>query len=1469
MYVQVTKAPGSGKSYAFGPYINGSASALTTTISDASVSNNDTVNTVSVSAGDAITFSSNPSGTPAATTAYWDMEFDSANAKEFPLLSNTPSQISATVTTYVKAQGGGSSLATSTTESAVTIVIPYSGTISKFYGATDVAPGAGRTRTFTVMKNGVAQSLAFSLTGTGSGAGITTNNDSSNSFTVAAGDLISIRSTVSGSPAAARFYSGLLLTADVDGYSMMGFTTNQNPGTSTIYNIPYSQMRAVWNTTESNSRGLSPQFLAKALYVWQPTAPVSGRSYTYTLRQAGADTGLAATIAGPSNSGSATADVAISRGNGWTIKSTSAGTPAASGGLHGGIAINYIATDSRYWVGGTANWDGTAGTKWSLISGSAGGAAVPTSADNVFFDSNSGSGNITIPASTIATCRSITCTGFTGTLTFAATTSQLTIGDGSGGSMTLAAGMTVTLTGNGTINFVSTSNNSSAGWDITTGGKTLPNVIFNGSGGSWKLQDAMVSNSTVTLTTGTLNTNGKACTWPTFLSTGASTRVLTMGTTPNASAISCSSWATASSGLTVTANDATVTQSGSGASFDDNAASGGVNYNGLTLIQSNSSIAFLGYNLGSASSITLGSYQRIGTAVKNDALNIGNPITVGSFTVTGDSAINRVHVYSYVLGTSRTITATSSSLTNVDFMDITGAGAASWSGTSVGDGQGNSGITFTTPVTRYAVNAGNWSSTSTWGSSSGGGSPASVPLPQDTVYFNGSSGAGTYDADMPRLAKNIDCTGFTRTLNFSSNQVNIYGSLTLASGMTFGSTQTVVFRGRSSSSITSNGKSFGTILVIYACYGGTYSLADSFALTGTSSSILIFAGTWNLNANSATIGSISTGTSGLTRTLNVSNSTVNLLSDAAGTIWDAATVTGLTVTTTGANIVIATATTNTRVFAGAGLSYGSLTYSVASSTGQLTISGSNIINSVTVTSGRTLTLTSGTTQIVATWNVSGDGYDYLPLPGTSGNYISVTQYTAINFTSAIDVRVRVQADWTTAYFAFASKWSGSLQRSWRFVINAKLMGLFASANGNAISQINASAYATLTANTTYWFRMTRRASDGRVQFFQAPDSVSMPSSWTQVGTDVILGPTVNIYNSTAPTELGASGAGSSEYEACKYYYVQMRNNVNDDGTGIVFDADFTNLPAGTNSFTENSGNSGTVTLIGSTLQGGDGRLMLNATTPGTAAMISKQGGPASNSQVMVQDITSILPYTMFMGTKSNNVSGNTALVFTAPIIAPYWNRSHRLSGVSVNTITATFPIGSATAGNLLVATFVTSTTPGTITGFSGWTLVTSATSSSATTYMYYKVASGGETALTISTVNTINLYLSLVEIAGFTTTPSLNVSSSNTAANGSSSVSTTSSTGPTNTVTPAFAIVGIGHNGANDPSSWTDSYVEDITAITSNALHIAAKPLTASAANSTTFTWTTTRAAVAILAVFGDTPVIAGTNFRMLMGVGS
>jgi hypothetical protein len=48
-----------------------------------------------------------------------------------------------------------------------------------------------------------------------------------------------------------------------------------------------------------------------------------------------------------------------------------------------------------YWVGGSGTWDVSTTTNWSLTSGGAGGAGVPTTSDSVEIDGNSGSGTTT------------------------------------------------------------------------------------------------------------------------------------------------------------------------------------------------------------------------------------------------------------------------------------------------------------------------------------------------------------------------------------------------------------------------------------------------------------------------------------------------------------------------------------------------------------------------------------------------------------------------------------------------------------------------------------------------------------------------------------------------------------------------------------------------------------------------------------------------------------------------------------------------------------------------------------------------------------------------------------------------------------------------------------------------------------------------------------------------------------------
>lgn len=124
----------------------------------------------------------------------------------------------------------------------------------------------------------------------------------------------------------------------------------------------------------------------------------------------------------------------------------------------------------RHWVGGTATWDTTAGTKWALTAGGAGGQAVPTGADDVYF--SSGSGVVTTTGTAAANCKSLTVTsGFTGTIVGGGT---ITIRDGNVSIVPLATTnvlITMLPTGPGPYTF-DVSNNTIRSLTIQSNGAT-------------------------------------------------------------------------------------------------------------------------------------------------------------------------------------------------------------------------------------------------------------------------------------------------------------------------------------------------------------------------------------------------------------------------------------------------------------------------------------------------------------------------------------------------------------------------------------------------------------------------------------------------------------------------------------------------------------------------------------------------------------------------------------------------------------------------------------------------------------------------------------------------------------------------------------------------------------------------------------------------------------------------------------
>ncbi|NDC55940.1 MAG: hypothetical protein EBZ69_03895, partial [Alphaproteobacteria bacterium] len=190
-------------------------------------------------------------------------------------------------------------------------------------------------------------------------------------------------------------------------------------------------------------------------------------------------------------------------------------------GNNAGWTINQVAPRNLYWVGGTGNWSDP--SHWSTSPGGAGGSCIPSLRDNVFF--TSGSFPLTFQSVNIdqpAYCKSMSWTGVLNNPTLQGSEELHLYG-----SLTFVQNMTSNFTGR--VYFES----NSSGNSIAMAAKALQNdVIFDGAGGVWSLQDAFLQTyGTLSLKNGTLNSNNYSITLVRFHSYGfgQNARVLNLG----------------------------------------------------------------------------------------------------------------------------------------------------------------------------------------------------------------------------------------------------------------------------------------------------------------------------------------------------------------------------------------------------------------------------------------------------------------------------------------------------------------------------------------------------------------------------------------------------------------------------------------------------------------------------------------------------------------------------------------------------------------------------------------------------------------------------------------------------------------------------------------------------------------------------------------------------------------------------
>ncbi len=514
---------------------------------------------------------------------------------------------------------------------------------------------------------------------------------------------------------------------------------------------------------------------------------------------------------------------------------------------------------ARYWVGGTASWDATAGTKWALTSGGAGGQAVPTSADDVFFDAASGAVTCTLASGNTGS-KALNFTGFTGTFTGSLNFQIF-------GSLTISSGMTYTHTG--TMNFNATAT-------ITTAGKTLGPVTVGGSGITVDLGDALTSSGAITLTQGTFTTNNFNVTATSLSSSNSNTRTINLGSSTVTLSSTSAVVFTTNTNLTFNAGTSTIICTANATLQAGTTSGQGVTFYNVSFTSTTAGLCTV-QAINTFNNLLVTAPASAGVQVcRFDSRQTIN----GTLSTSGTAGNRRVWFYSQTYGIAHTLTINSApSLTDADFRDIYVIGtAAPISGTRIGDLRGIRGITASAPKTVYWNLAGaqNWSANGWATTSTGTPSTDNFPLAQDIATFtNAGSVTGTITMDAAVLyTGTVDMFGRTSAMTLLIGTTAIYGDWKNGSGTTLSGGSTLTFSGRNIQTITSSGKNF-TGSIIVDTYGGAVELADAINVGNGTGVLTVTNGTLDTKNFSVTAGSLSSSNSNV-RTINLGSSTVTL-----------------------------------------------------------------------------------------------------------------------------------------------------------------------------------------------------------------------------------------------------------------------------------------------------------------------------------------------------------------------------------------------------------------------------------------------------------------------------------------------------------------------------------------------------------------------------------------------------------------
>lgn len=323
--------PGAGEAITWTLRNAGASTALSCVVSGTEKYCEDSDDAVSVAAGSPVNIMVNPAtaGTGQSFTG-WSMVF-APNTNNYTILMGGSAGTTQTnaADRYLPVHGNFN--ASTVDESDVQAVMPTSGTFRNLYVTQHSDSGTGDGFTYTLRKNAADTAVACTI----SGNSATSCNDTTNTFTVTAGDLVDLEIHISsGSPGAKRVYLGVVFEPSQVGEFLVPYTTNTgllNSGV-TYHNLSAGLGIGTASTGVEFSAGQRVVFTGMRVQV--DTDPGAGTAYTFNILKGTSllnTAGFSCTVSGTANSCSATGTFSVSYDSIVGFSVTPANTPSTGG----------------------------------------------------------------------------------------------------------------------------------------------------------------------------------------------------------------------------------------------------------------------------------------------------------------------------------------------------------------------------------------------------------------------------------------------------------------------------------------------------------------------------------------------------------------------------------------------------------------------------------------------------------------------------------------------------------------------------------------------------------------------------------------------------------------------------------------------------------------------------------------------------------------------------------------------------------------------------------------------------------------------------------------------------------------------------------------------------------------------------------------------------------------------------------